>query len=80
MFAFMPPTRAALSTTFSGRSDAKNAATAFWSRRSSSCLERSKRFVYPSACILATIAEPTSPWCPATYILESFSNFFLFTQ
>ena len=75
-FAMMPPTCAAASTTASGRSLSKNSRTAVPSSRSSSRCVRPTRFVYPLPWRLSHIAEPTSPLCPATYILLSFPSIF----
>lgn len=75
-FAMIPPTCAAASTTASGRSLSKNSRTADPSSRSSSRCVRPTRFVYPLPWRLSHIAEPTSPLCPATYILLSFPSMF----
>src|SRR5665647_1180725 len=74
MFAFMPPTFAADKKTYSGFSCAKNLATNSCFVRSSSLWLFVIRCVYPLSFKFLTIAEPTMPVCPATYIFE-----FLFT-
>ena len=70
----MPPTNAAASTTASGFSVSKKSFTAFWSVRSSSLWLLPTKLLYPLALRLFQMAEPTSPRCPATYILDCLSN------
>src|SRR5574344_335015 len=69
----IPPTFAAARKTYSGFSAAKNSSTALLSVRSSSLCVRPIILVYPLACNERVMAEPTNPWCPATYILQLFS-------
>src|SRR5690348_11317871 len=64
----MPPTRAAASTTYVGRSRAKNPSTAAASDRSSSSRVRVTMRWNPSALSRRTAAEPTKPRWPATKI------------
>ena len=72
-FATIPPTLAAARNTYSGFSSSKNFSTASWRHRSNSLCVRVTIFVYPCLCSSLTIADPTMPRWPATYIFEFFS-------
>src|SRR3569833_2910715 len=62
----MPPTFAAARKTYSGRWASKNASTATRSRRSTESCPATIRLRRPALFSARTIAEPTSPRCPAT--------------
>src|SRR5208283_182862 len=66
----MPPTLAAARNTYSGLFSSKKASTSACLFRSSSPLERVIRLLNPSYFNFLTIAEPTSPRCPAMYIFD----------
>src|SRR6185312_3315969 len=64
--ARMPPTFAAARKTNSGRCASKNASTAARFRRSTESRPATIRLRSPAPFSARTIAEPTSPRCPAT--------------
>ena len=74
LFAFIPPTFAAVRITMSGLASAKSLATADSSLRSTRDRSRVSRLVKPSASSRRTSALPTIPRWPATKILSDFFN------
>src|SRR6185503_17905514 len=67
LLAMMPPTFAAASSTYSGRSSAKKRMTLVWFSRSSSSCVRAISFEKPRARRCRSSADPTRPRWPATY-------------
>ena len=76
IFAAIPPTLAAARKTYSGFSAAKKPSTSVCLHKSSSACMRVIILLYPCRKSYRTIADPTMPLCPATYILASFSIIF----
>jgi len=75
-FAYIPPTLAADIITYYGLLSLKKLDTVCWVRKSYYLWGVNIKLLYPWSVNYFTIADPTNPVWPATYILEFLSIYF----